>query len=197
MSNKKKKGLIFVVSGPSGSGKTTLIKKLIESKGFKKIKKTVSFTTRPKRASERQGQDYDFIDESEFKKRLKKGDIVEYTKYLDFYYGTSKDRLNAIIEKGHNAILCLDTRGAFNLKKVFKNRCVLIFILPPSKNALKLRLNFRKRDTKKELKKRLEIAKHEIAVSDRFDHTVVNDKIDKALQEMKIVTGYYLKRREC
>ncbi|MDP8259819.1 MAG: guanylate kinase [Candidatus Gygaella obscura] len=196
MLNKKRTGLIFVVSGPSGSGKTTLIKKLIVSKGFKKIKKTVSFTTRPRRTNERQFRDYDFISKTEFKKKLKNNEIIEYTKYLDFFYGTSKDRLNKIIEKGNYAILCLDTRGAFNIKKGYGKKSALIFILPPSENALKLRLNFRRRDTKKELKKRLGIAQQEIAVSNKFDHTIINDKLHIALKEMKDIVSDYLKRRE-
>ena len=94
-----KKGLIFVISGPSGSGKTTIIKKLLSFKGIKNLRKTISFTTRPKRLGEKDGIDYDFITHKEFKDKIKNNDILEYTKFIDFYYGTSIKRLKDIIDK--------------------------------------------------------------------------------------------------
>jgi guanylate kinase len=190
-----KKGKIFVISGPSGSGKTTIIRKLLKDKAVKNLEKTISFTTRPRRAGERNGVDYDFLSYKEFDKKVKSKEILEHTKFLDFYYGTSKERLDEIIEIGKDAILCLDTTGAFNLKRIFGKRCVLIFILPPSKNALKLRLNFRRREDFSELKKRLEIAKSELMDAGKFDYAIINDKLNYAVKEVAFIISQSKKKR--
>jgi guanylate kinase len=182
-----KKGLIFVISGPSGSGKTTIIKKLLSFKGIKNLRKTISFTTRPKRLGEKDGIDYDFITHKEFKDKIKNNEILEYTKFIDFYYGTSIKRLKDIIDKGKDALLCLDTRGAFNLKKIYKDRSILIFILPPSKNALKLRLNFRRREEQSELERRLLMAKKELLQAGKFDYAIINDKLESAVKEIALI----------
>lgn len=182
-----KKGLIFVISGPSGSWKTTIIKKLLSFKGIKNLRKTISFTTRPKRLGEKDGIDYDFITHKEFKDKIKNNEILEYTKFIDFYYGTSIKRLKDIIDKGKDALLCLDTRGAFNLKKIYKDRSILIFILPPSKNALKLRLNFRRREEQSELERRLLMAKKELLQAGKFDYAIINDKLESAVKEIALI----------
>jgi len=182
-----KKGLIFVISGPSGSGKTTIIKKLLSFKGIKNLRKTISFTTRPKRLGEKDGIDYDFITHKEFKDKIKNNEILEYTKFIDFYYGTSIKRLKDIIDKGKDALLCLDTLGAFNLKKIYKDRSILIFILPPSKNALKLRLNFRRREEQSELERRLLMAKKELLQAGKFDYAIINDKLESAVKEIALI----------
>jgi len=182
-----KKGLIFVISGPSGSGKTTIIKKLLSFKGIKNLRKTISFTTRPKRLGEKDGIDYDFITHKEFKDKIKNNEILEYTKFIDFYYCTSIKRLKDIIDKGKDALLCLDTRGAFNLKKIYKDRSILIFILPPSKNALKLRLNFRRREEQSELERRLLMAKKELLQAGKFDYAIINDKLESAVKEIALI----------
>jgi len=190
-----KQGKIFVISGPSGSGKTTIIEKLLENKSARNLRKTISFTTRPRRFGEKDGLDYDFLDHKEFERRVKSKEILEHTKFLDFYYGTSKKRLEEIIGKGKDAIMCLDTKGAFNLKKKFGKRCVLIFILPPSKNALKLRLNFRRREGSSELKKRLEIAKKELMQAGKFDYAIINDKLNSAVEETVFIISQSKKKR--
>ena len=182
-----KKGLIFVISGPSGSWKTTIIKKLLSFKGIKNLRKTISFTTRPKRLGEKDGIDYDFITHKEFKDKIKNNEILEYTKFIDFYYCTSIKRLKDIIDKVKDALLCLDTRGAFNLKKIYKDRSILIFILPPSKNALKLRLNFRRREEQSELERRLLMAKKELLQAGKFDYAIINDKLESAVKEIALI----------
>lgn len=189
---RKKGGLIFVISGPSGTGKTTLIKSLLKDKDIKRIlKKSISFTTRPKRMNEKDGKDYFFITQDKFKELLKRKKILEWTKYLDYYYATPKDYLNEQLRKARHVVLCLDTKGAARIKRLYPHNTVTIFILPPKIETLRQRIRLRsKRAREKNLLKRLSLAKREIAASVGYDYRIVNDDLRVALKKLKdIVTG--------
>jgi len=182
-----KPGKIFIISGPSGSGKTTLLTRLIQDKIIGKLlAKSCSVTTRPKRLGERQGKDYFFVTPDEFKRLLKAKKILEWTRYLGYYYGTPKEPVENRINKGKHLGLCLDLKGAAVLKKIYPRNTVTVFILPPSLNALKARIEGRCRETnKKEITQRLRLAKEEILAAAKFDYCILNQNLRIALWELK------------
>jgi len=183
----QKEGKILVISGPSGSGKTTLRDCLLKDKKVKSLfAKSVSFTTRRKRTGEINGRDYFFISDNEFNKKLRANKILEWTRYLGYYYATSRDFVSARLKKGENIILCLDLKGALKVKKLFPKNSVTIFIKPPSIKELKRRIEQRCTKTdKKEILKRLKLAKTEILSAPRYDYMVVNKNLKQACNKLQ------------
>lgn len=182
----RKRGFIFVISGPSGSGKTTLIKNLLKDKGLTNtLAKSVSFTTRPKRANEKNRRDYFFITPQRFKALLRGKKIIEWTRYLGYYYGTPKDYLDGELRKGRHIVLCLDTNGAGKIKNIYPANSISIFILPPKPETLRQRMRSRSRIKKENLLERLKLAKKEIALSQRYDYKIMNENLPLALKELK------------
>jgi guanylate kinase len=184
---KHKPGKIFVISGPSGSGKTTLLTSLIQDKKFARLLiKSRSVTTRPKRSKEREGREYFFVSPARFRSLLKAKKILEWTRYLGYYYGTPKERLEARLKSGKHIGLCLDLKGARILKKLYPNNTVTIFVLPPSLSTLKERIQNRCRHTQKqEIRQRLLLARKELKAADKFDHCILNQNLAVALQELQ------------
>ncbi len=180
-------GLIFVVSGPSGSGKTTLVKELLESKELKRrMVKSISFTTRSKRSGEQDKKDYFFINDNVFKHKLKANKVLEWTKYLGYYYATPKDYVDRQLKKGKHIILCLDLKGALRLKWLYPKKTILIFISPPSLTALQHRIGSRcNRTAKREIRERLKLARTELLASDKYDYCVVNKNLHQAKRELE------------
>ncbi len=181
----KPKGTIFVISAPSGCGKTSLIKALL--KNTSNLVRSISFTTRPPRRGERKCVDYNFITEAEFKRRLKRRDFLEWSLAFGHYYATPKDFIERNIGRGKNVILSLDVKGALFFKRKFKN-AVLIYILPPSLEALKARLINRSTDNIRDILKRLSCAKKDILNLRRYDYAVVNDNFNEAVKNLKAIT---------
>jgi guanylate kinase len=181
------RNLLFVISGPSGSGKTTLIKALLKDRDLKnRLKRSISFTTRPKRKNERDKKDYFFISQEEFKKKLKAKKILEWTKFLDYYYGTSLDYFKDLLKKKKHILLCLDEKGAFKLKRLYPQRTVTIFVLPPDIYTLKERIY--KREGKKEeaqLQARINLAKAQLKQAKFYDYRLVNDNFKQTLKALK------------
>ena len=182
-----KPGKIFIISGPSGSGKTTLLTRLIQDKKIGKLLvKSRSITTRPKRLGERQGKDYFFITKGEFSRLLKAKKILEWTRYLGYYYGTPRELVENRLKKGKHLGLCLDLKGARILKKIYPYNTVTVFVLPPSLSALKTRIEGRCRETnKKEVTQRLRLAKREILAAAQFDYRILNQNLRVAFKELK------------
>jgi guanylate kinase len=183
----RKKGLIFVISGPSGSGKTTLAQKLTRSKTLKnRLIKSISFTTRPKRQGEADKRDYFFISDKEFREKRKAKKILEWTKYLDYYYATPKEFVDRQLDKGKHILLCLDFKGALEVKRLYPQNTITIFVTPPSLVALQDRIRKRCRQTKKEeIKQRLKLARQELAVAKRYNYCVVNRDLQQAVKELQ------------
>jgi len=183
----KKLGKIFVISGPSGSGKTTLLESLVKDKEIAKLLvKSCSITTRPKRAKEREAKEYFFVTPLEFKRLLKAKKILEWTRYLGYYYGTPKEPLEKQLRSSKSVGLCLDLKGSRVLKKIYPNNTVTIFILPPSISELKMRIKNRSRQTKpQEIKQRLSLAGREIKSAGKFDYCILNQSLSVALRELK------------
>ena len=177
----QKQGRIIVVSGPSGVGKTTLVETILEHSSS--IVRSVSATTRLPRSGETDGLDYHFLPKSEFERLIEQNGLVEWTKYGENYYGTLKSTLESTIKAGKDIILTIDVDGAIQLKKLGLS-CLLIFILPPSVQILRQRLEERKTETESELNQRLERAKAEFDLVAYYDYCVINDQIPLAIQQL-------------
>lgn len=184
---KKKRGLIFIISGPSGSGKTTLTEKVVREKTVKgKLAKPVSFTTRPKRSGEKGARDYFFLTEKQFREQLRAKKFLEWTKYLGYYYATPRDAIERRLARGEHIILCVDLKGAARIKHIFAQNSTTIFILPPSLAELKERIKNRCHKTKgEEIRRRIKLAKQEIAAASRYDYHLVNKNLGQVTQELK------------
>lgn len=186
-SKSKKRGLIFIISGPSGSGKTTLVKKLLGNKRLKnKLVRSISFTTRPRRSGEEEKKDYFFISEKQFRQEQKTQNLLEWTKYLGYYYATPKDFLQRQLEKAKHVILCLDLKGAFTIKRRYPKDTVTVFVMPPSLDALLERITTRCHKTKKEeVRQRLRLAQEELSACDKYDYCLVNRNLHQAAKELQ------------
>lgn len=183
----EKRGLLFIICGPSGSGKTTLAENILKEKSLKnKIEKSVSFTTRPKRTAERNKKDYFFISEERFKQELREKKILEWTKYLGYYYGTPGDFLDEKLSRGRNTLLCVDLKGVSRLKRLYPKESVTVFIMPPSLRVLRERIGKRCRKIgKEEIHKRLKLARGEILSASKFDYQLVNKDLAKSVKQLK------------
>ncbi len=180
MANNKAK--LYVFSAPSGSGKTTIVRDVL--KNFSEFVFSVSATTRKRRNTEKEGVDYYFISEEEFKKKIDNGEFVEWEKFYDYYYGTIKSLVDGNLAKGLSTVFEVDVKGAISIKKVYKNS-VLIFIAPPSIDVLKDRLIKRNTETDEDLEKRIERAEMELSFKDQFDYVVSNVNLEEAKKEVK------------
>ncbi len=177
-------GKIIAVSAPSGTGKTTILKSIL--KDVPELVFSVSATTRKKREFEKEGVDYFFLNEIEFKNKIKNNEFVEWEKFYDYYYGTYKQFLEDNIKKGRSVIVEVDVNGALSLKKIY-SQAVLIFIYPPSIQELEIRLKKRKTEGNDEFIKRIERAKMELSQKDKFDYLIENDDLEKATMEIEIL----------
>ncbi len=176
------KGKLIVFSAPSGSGKTTLVRYILSE--FKELVFSVSATTREKRKNEKDGVDYFFISEEEFKEKINKNEFIEWEKFYDYYYGTLKSYVNEMFERGKAVVFELDVKGALNLKKHYP-QAVLIFIKPPSVEAIKERLKRRNTESAEDYRKRIERAAMELKYQDKFDYIVENDNLENAKEKVK------------
>ena len=178
-----KKGLVFVVSAPAGAGKTTLVGML--KKEFSHVVVSVSFTTRQPRQNEVQGIHYNFISKVEFEQKMAAGDFLEYAEIYGEYYGTSLRWLEEQQSLGKHVVLVIDTQGAAQLKK--KLIATYVFIMPPSLEALKLRLTHRQTETKELIEKRLKWAEEEIKRVSSYDYQVINDDLMIAYEALRSI----------
>lgn len=183
----KKQGLIFVISGPSGSGKTTLAENLLEHKTLKnKLTRSISFTTRPGRSGEQDKKDYFFISEKRFRQEQKAHNLLEWTKYLGYYYATPKEFMERQLRKAKHVILCLDLKGAFSIKRRYPKNTVTIFVMPPSLDTLLQRIATRCHKTKEEeVRQRLRLAQEELSACERYDYCVVNKDLKQATKQLQ------------
>ena len=175
------KGKFIVISGPSGVGKGTICNRLINEL---KAWYSVSTTTRSPREGEVDGVNYYFITKEEFEKKIREGEFLEYNIYNDNYYGTSKKIVLDKMNEGINVFSEIDVNGAHNIKKIFPD-ALLIYIAPPSMDALRERLIGRGTESEEKINQRLEIAKKEMLEIDFYDYVVVNDDLEKATDEVR------------
>lgn len=176
--------MMVVVSAPSGAGKTSICRKLL--KQHKKVKMSVSATTRPKAKGERQGRDYFFMENEEFETKIGQDWFVEWAKVYDHYYGTPRSQVQKILSKDEVVLLDVDVQGGRAIMKAFPES-VTIFILPPSLKELKRRLKMRGRDQAEEIDKRLRAALKEIKMRTKYDYTVINSDLDRAVAQVESI----------
>ncbi len=174
------KGKIIAISAPSGSGKTTIVRRIL--KDIPELAFSVSATTRKKRDDEKNGIHYYFITEEQFREKIEKNEFIEWEKFYDYYYGTYKKIVDDAVSTGKSIILEVDVKGALSLKNIYPD-AVLIYIVPPSFNELVNRLKKRNTEDKADLQKRIDRAKMELGLKDKFDHFVDNTELDKAIIE--------------
>ena len=172
---------LIVISGPSGCGKTTIAREVL--KRHPGLHFSVSATTRPERANETDGKDYYFISNDAFQEKILKGELAEWERIYDDYYGTPRSEIEEAISAGRSVILDVDVKGALSLKRKYDQSSVLIFIKPPSMEVLKQRLMGRKTESPDALRKRLERVAMELELAGKFDYVVVNDKLEVAVRE--------------
>ncbi len=187
----RKKGVIIAVSAPSGAGKTTIVKNIL--KDFPELVFSVSATTRTKRERETEGVEYFFISEEDFKKKIENDEFVEWEKFYDYYYGTHKSFIEQNINNGKCVLVEIDVKGALELKRIYPDS-VLIYIVPPSFDVLVERLKNRRTENEADLKKRIERAKMELSLKNKFDYLVKNDELDKALSETENIVKKILNK---
>ena len=172
---------LVVISAPSGTGKTTLVRALLASNN--NMIASVSYTTRTKRANELDGEDYNFVTNDVFESMIANGDLLEYAKVFDNYYGTPKKEVNEQLSSGHNVILEIDWQGATQVKQKVAD-CLLLFILPPSKNELMNRLQKRGTDSNEQIKMRFDEALNDIKQFEHFDRVFVNQDINITVNQI-------------
>ena len=174
---------LFVISSPSGGGKSSLIEALLSDPSAEKLSLSISFTTRTKRSNEKNGKSYYFINIDEFKKKIKNNDFLESAEVFKNFYGTDK-KITEELLKTRDILLELDWQGAFNIKEKFtsvKN----IFLIPPSYNILRSRLEKRGTESEESITMRLSAAKEEISKYPFYDYLVLNDDFENALSDLK------------
>ena len=175
------KGRFIVISGPSGVGKGTICNRLLNELN---AWYSVSTTTREPREGEVDGINYYFVSKEEFEKRIKEDEFLEYNVYNGNYYGTSKKIVLEKMDAGINVFSEIDVNGAHNIKRIFPDT-LLIYIAPPSMEALRERLMKRGTESAEKIEARLEIAKKEMQEIEFYDYVVINDDLEKAIQEVK------------
>ncbi len=187
---RKQQGKLVVFSAPSGTGKST-ISKLVLAR-IPNMRFSVSATTREKRAGETDGLNYFFLGKEEFEEKIRHGGFIEHEFFFGNHYGTLLDKTVDAIDSGTNILLDLDVKGALNLKKLFPDNSLLLFIKPPSMEVLKERLKGRGSEDEESLKVRLQRARLELEYAERFDQVVVNDDLEVAANTVTAIIAKFL-----
>ena len=175
-------GKLIIFSAPSGTGKSTIVRYLIDKD--LKLQFSISATSRLPRGDEKDGVEYYFLTPDEFKRRIKKGDFLEYEEvYTDNFYGTLKSEVDRILALGYNVVFDVDCVGGVAIKKIYGEKALSIFLMPPSIDELRNRLEKRGTDAPEVIEARLAKATHEMGFASQFDEVVMNDDFDKAKRE--------------
>jgi len=194
--NKEKDIIVF--AGPSGVGKSTLCRLLINN--YKQFEFSISATTRNIRLGEKNGREYYFLSQEEFKQYIEEGKFVEWQEvYPGTFYGTLKSEVERIISAGKKAVFDIDVLGALNLKKIYGDRAHIIFVKTESMESLKNRLKARKSENEEQLKIRMERFDRELAMEGSFDETIINKTgdLDSSKKQIeKIVETYFIKKEK-
>lgn len=185
-------GNLFIITAPSGAGKTSLVKGLLAADP--QVLRSVSYTTRSPRPGETDGIDYHFIDETRFLNMLSESAFLECAEVHGARYGTSQEQVNAVLQAGNDVVLEIDWQGAAQVRSLYP-QAVSIFVLPPSREALRERLKARGQDSEEVIARRFAAAREEMSHVGEFDYVTINDEFDVALQDIcAIVRAQRLKR---
>ncbi len=178
-----RRGYILAVSAPSGTGKTSLCDRLAQDFDF--VVRSISMTTRARRDGEVDGKDYQFVSREDFKRFEQEGALIETAEVFGNWYGTPRKPVDEAILGGKVIVMDIDTVGAFKLKKMLGEDCVMVFIKPPSLEELERRLKSRGKNTPQELQKRLSEAEREISESKDYEYVFTNEDFAKAYEQLK------------
>ena len=185
-------GKIVIFAAPSGAGKTSIVKFLLSQQ--LPVKFSVSATTRPKRPNEIEGVDYFFLTHEQFQEKINAGEFLEWEEvYKGIFYGSLKTEVDKLLEKGENVIFDVDVLGALNIKRIYAERALAIFVKPPSIEMLLGRLKLRGTESEDSLKERIAKANYELSFEHCFDVIIVNNFLQDAQYEAKQIVLNYLK----
>jgi len=178
------KGKCLIFSAPSGSGKSTIVQWLTHEHPELDLVFSISATSRPPRGTERHGVEYFFLSPEEFKAKIEANEFLEYEEvYAGRYYGTLKAQVDEQLQRGKNVIFDIDIKGGINVKRIYGEKALSLFIQPPSVEELRRRLISRGTDPTDQIEVRLEKAEYELSFAPQFDRIIVNDKLDRAKAE--------------
>ncbi len=180
-----KRGAVLVLSGPSGAGKSSLISKIIDDIGDCYF--SISTTTRPMRPGEKEGVDYHFVSQEEFKAGIERDEFLEYALVHGNYYGTSLKPVKEALAAGKLVIFDIDVQGNVSVNNRLGDITTSVFITPPSLSELKRRLESRGTDSCEVIEKRIENAKKEIQRVSEYDYLLINDDLDQAAEQLKLI----------
>ena len=181
MSPNDERGILFVISAPSGAGKSTLARKVVGATPG--LRFSVSFTTRPRRADEREGDDYHFVDDARFEQMTAAGSFLEWAHVHEDRYGTARKATEEALAAGDDLLLDIDVQGAAQIRQSGVD-AVFIFIMPPDFGTLEERLRSRSSEDEARLERRLAIAGRETAEYPHYDYLVINDELDRAFHDL-------------
>lgn len=184
-------GKCVIFSAPSGAGKTTIVRYLLRN--IESFEFSISAASRAPRGREIDGEDYLFFTVDEFKQKIARDEFVEWEEvYKDNFYGTLKSQVIEFWKEGKTILFDVDALGGINLKKIFKDQALSVFIRPPSLFVLEERLKNRKTETPEQIKMRLDKANEELTYSDQFDYVLLNDNLEKACHEIEEVVKKFI-----
>ena len=187
-----KNGMMVILSAPSGAGKDTVFKEISRTRSD--VCESISATTREPRAGETDGVNYYFLTQSEFEKKIENNEFLEYASYNNCYYGTPASTVLKLVEEGKICFLIIERKGAQKIMKSYPE-AVSIFLMPPDMETLEKRLKKRNTDSEEAIISRLKIAEEEIKSASEFDYIVINNEIEKAVDEINEILSTELRKR--
>jgi guanylate kinase len=190
----QRRGLLLILSSPSGAGKSTLTKNLVDEDHT--IQLSVSVTTRPRRQSEIGGRHYHFITKEDFEEMRQRGELLEWAEVHGNFYGTPKKPVEQALASGQDMMFDIDWQGTLQICEKMRSDVVSVFVLPPSMQELKARLERRAEDTPEVIERRLRNAREEIAQWGSYDYVLINDDLQRTFKELKAILGAERMRRE-
>ena len=180
----RRRGMLYIVSAPSGTGKTTLVERLVQI--VPNLRMSRSYTSRPARAGEKDGVDYNFISRQQFETMIRAGDFLEWADIYGNLYGTCASETEAALAHGEDVVLVIDVQGARQVRSHVAST-VGIFILPPSAAILERRLRGRSKDSEEQILRRLAVARSEVGEYEQYDYVVINDELDGAADRLRAI----------